>query len=545
MKKNKIILFNLLLALNAFSAVLAETLKIVPYPGKVEIFSGYCDLSKGIAATGNSLTVRQLCDYLSSDFNISENGKGVKVKFTTSRAITSEEGYKLEVNKNVIIITASARKGHFYGIQTLRQLIKDKKVPYLCISDSPAFAWRAFMLDEARHFQGKESVKRMLDDMALLKMNTFHWHLADDAGWRIQIKKYPLLTKIGARRDSTQIEDKVLNTSGETGNTAYDAFLRRYQSNKFDGIPHAGFYTQEDIREIVDYARKLCIQIVPEISMPGHASAAIASYPWLGTSKEQIKVPCRFGVLSQVYDPSSPKVITFLKDVLTEVSRLFPSPYIHIGGDEVKYGQWEQSVSVQRYMKENNLQNGRDLQVKMTNDICSFIEKKLGKKMIGWNEILGINAHGWSKETPNATRELSKKAVIQFWTGNKDILKYAIDKHYRIVNSYCEDTYLDYSYDQLSLERSYKFNPVPDGYNKEAVFGIGCQLWTEWVPDRKTLEYQTFPRIAAYAETGWTSRENKCYERFKANLEPLLERWRSQGYHIPDTNNDPFIVNPL
>lgn len=533
MKKFKILLALMSLAFSSY-VIASETLKLVPYPEKINITEGYCDLASGISVSDKSSVAGQLLDYFSSDFNIPANKKGVKVKFVTSGKIVDEEAYTLQVNKKVILITAATPKGHFYGVQTLRQLVKDRKVPCLLISDTPAFAWRAFMLDEARHFHGKATVKRMLDEMALLKMNTFHWHLTDDAGWRVEIKKYPLLTEIGSKRDSTQIEDKELKTPGETGNAAYDAFLRRYQSNKFDPKPHTGFYTQEDIREIVAYAADRCIQIVPEISMPGHASAAIASYPWLGTTKEKIKVPVRFGVLSQVYDPSSSEVMTFLKDVLTEISQLFPSGYIHIGGDEVKYVQWEQSPSVQRYMKENKLETCRDLQVKMTNDMCHFIETSLGKEMIGWNEILGLNVHGWSENKASSTEKLSKKAVVQFWSGNKDILKYALDNGYKVVNSYCEDTYIDYSYEQVSLERAYKFNPVPEGYDRTQIYGIGCQLWTEWVRDAKMVEYQAFPRIAAYAETGWSKPENKSYERFLKCIAPLLDRWKKKGYNLPE-----------
>lgn len=532
MKQLKIILFATLMLIGTNVTSLA-TVKVIPYPDKVQVLSGYCDLSKGINTNSKHTVAEQLNEYFLSDFNIAKNYKGIKVKFITSNKMSNEEAYTLEVKKKSIVITAATNKGHFYAIQTLRQLVKDQKVPCLIISDTPAFAWRAYMLDEARHFHGKATVKAMMDEMALLKMNTFHWHLADDAGWRIEIKKYPLLTEVGASRDSTQIEDKDLKLPGETGDPAYDTFLRRYQSVKFDGKPHTGFYTQEDIREIVAYASKRCIQIVPEISMPGHASAAIASYSWLGTTKESIKVPTKFGVLSQVYDPSSPKVMTFLKDVLIEVSQLFPSPYIHIGGDEVKYGQWEESPSVQQYMKDNKIETCRDLQVNMTNEVCDFIETTLKKEMIGWNEILGINAHGWGNGTANATEKLSLKAVVQFWTGNKDILKYALDNNYKVVNSYCEDTYLDYSYDQLPLKRSYNFNPVPEGYQRDVIYGIGCQMWTEWVPDSKTLEYQTFPRIAAYAETGWTKNENKSYERFKINLKPFLMRWERQGFNLP------------
>lgn len=511
----------------------AGPLQLIPYPDEVELLNGSCDLSGGIKTKENSLAAQQLHAYFEADFGIIKDSRGIPVEFITSTKIINEEGYQLTVNKKRITIIASSHKGHFYAIQTLRQLVRDKKIPCLRITDQPQFPWRGYMLDEARHFHGKETVKRVLDDMALLKMNTFHWHLTDDAGWRIEIKKYPLLTEIGSRRDSTQIEDKELVTPGETGDPAYDAFLRRYKSEKFDSNPHAGYYSQEEIREIVEYADERCIQIVPEISMPGHASAAIASYAWLGTTKKPITVPCKFGVMSQVYDPSSPEVMQFLKDVLTEVSNLFPSGYIHIGGDEVKFDQWRESRSIEQYMEDNNLQNYRDIQVKLTNDMCIFIEGELGKKMVGWNEILGINPHQWEREEKESRVKLSKDAIVQFWAGDKDILRYAIDHGYKVIHSYSKDTYIDYSYEQLPLERAYSFNPLPDGAPKESIIGVGCQLWTEWVRDRADLEYHTYPRIAAYAESGWTPSEKKSYERFKNALLPLLKRWKDKGYTLP------------
>lgn len=507
---------------------------VIPQPNEIHKGNGFCNIEQGIYTLEEGRTVDFLYGYLADDHGIQQNAGGTEVRFTKSTEATDEEGYSLNVSKHMIEISAASEKGWFYGIQTLRQLIDGKKIPCVKISDSPAFRWRAFMLDEARHFHGKETVKMLLDEMARLKMNTFHWHLTDDTGWRLEIKKYPRLVEIGSQRDSTQIEDPGLDIPGETGDPAYDAFLRRYQSDKFDPAPHKGYYTQEDIKEIVAYALDRNIRIVPEISMPGHASAAIASYPWLGTAKEQIKVPCRFGVLSQVYDPSSEKVMQFLKDVLKEVSELFPSGYIHIGGDEVKYGQWQESESVKQYMKDNGLASYRDVQVKMTNDICHYIEDELGCRMIGWNEILGISAHEWDKAEGTSDTKLSKKAIVQFWAGNKSILHYTLENGYEVVHSYCEDTYIDYSYEQLPLERAYSFNPVPEGFDKENIIGLGCQLWTEWVRDRNRIEYQTFPRIAAYAETGWTDCADKDYGRFRHSLKKLTKIWKDKGYNITD-----------
>jgi len=511
-----------------------EKLSIVPYPNKVQILDGVCDLSKGVNVFGNELIKKQTYSSLEYDFGVSKNKKGVKISYDFSPEVKNKEGYILRIDDDAINIKASSNEGHFYALQTLKQLVSNKKLPQVEIIDEPRFSWRSFMLDEARHFHGKKAVKNLLDEMAALKMNTFHWHLTDDAGWRIEIKKYPLLTKIGAKRDSTQIKDPTLQVPGETGDPAYDEFLRRYQSNKFDGKPHQGHYTHDDIREIVAYARDRGIQIIPEISMPGHASAAIAAYPWLGALGQEIKVPVRFGVMENAFDPSSKKTMQFFKDVLKEVSSLFPAPYIHIGGDEVKHDQWKASQNITRYMTENNLKNYKDVQVKFTNEISDYVEKELGKSIIGWSEILGVDTHAWQKDIGKATQQLSKKAIVQFWSGNKSILKYALDNNYKVVNSYHEDTYVNYTYDQLPLKKSYAFQVAPKGYEDSSIIGLGCQLWTEWVPDLATIQYQAFPRIAAYAELGWTQEESKSYDRFVTNLKPLLLRWKKQGYNLPE-----------
>jgi len=368
------------------------------------------------------------------------------------------------------------------------------------------------MLDEGRYFQGKEVVKYILNEMAHLKMNVFHWHLTDDAGWRIEIKKYPLLTQIGSKRDSTQI-----NYQG-----------KKWGSEVFDGVPHRGFYTQDDIKEIVAYAENLNIKIVPEIAMPGHASAAIASYPFLGSSKQPIKVPEKFGVGKDIFNPASPKTITFIQDVLKEVSDLFPGDIIHTGGDEVKYDQWKTNEDVKYLMKKNQLENYGDLQLHFTNNISNYINSVIGKRMMGWNEIMGNNLHNWGNNDDNATTKLSKNAIIHFWKGGLENLKIAIDAGHDLVNSDHNYTYLDYTYEQIDLNKAYGFNPIPEGLTKEEaeqILGLGTQMWGEWTPTKKEVYSQTFPRIAAYAETGWTLTNNKNYKRFKSSLTLLFKKW--------------------
>ena len=441
------------------------------------------------------------------------------------------EAYELNITPKQIIVQANSPSGYFYGVQSIQQLMVEDSstsktkwlLPTVSIKDAPLFGWRAFMLDEARYFQGEEFVKKILDQMALLKMNVFHWHLTDDAGWRMEIKKYPKLTEIGSHRIDSEIET--------------------WKSGKVQGKPHGGFYTQEQIKSIVAYATARHITIVPEFEMPGHASAAIASYTWLGTAGKDIDVPVTFGRHYDNYDVTKPEVVQFIKDVLTEMFELFPSKVIHIGGDEVGYKVWEESNHVQKYMKDSDLSTPADLQIAFTNEISKFIEKN-GRRMMGWNEIMGINIHqGFEekKDDKEAETELAKNVVVHFWKGNLELATEAAKKGYGIVNSLHSETYLDYSYETINLEKAYNFNPIPEGLGEKFhknIYGLGCQMWTEWTPTNKDVTYLTFPRIAAYAEVGWTTPENKNFDVFNIALNKLQRHWDVLGIqYASDQNN--------
>ena len=509
--KRLLLLFFLIISCNQPNGVSVDPeTYLLPYPNQIFIQKNTINLSKGLKVS-NGIYSSYLKDQLL--LNNVPNDKGVKVIFEKSNLDTlGEEGYQLIAKNNKISILSNTKAGTFYGIQTLLQLTKLGVVQELEIIDKPQFKWRAYMLDEGRYFQGKEVVKYILNEMAHLKMNVFHWHLTDDAGWRIEIKKYPLLTQIGSKRDSTQI-----NYQG-----------KKWGSEVFDGVPHRGFYTQDDIKEIVAYAKNLNIKIVPEIAMPGHASAAIASYPFLGSSKQPIRVPEKFGVGKDIFNPASPKTITFIHDVLKEVSDLFPGDIIHTGGDEVKYDQWKTNEDVKHLMKKNQLENYGDLQVHFTNNISNYINSVMGKRMMGWNEIMGNNLHNWGNNDDIATTKLSKNAIIHFWKGGFENLKIAIDAGHDLVNSDHNYTYLDYTYEQIDLKKAYSFNPIPEGLTKEEaeqILGLGTQMWGEWTPTKKEVYSQTFPRIAAYAETGWTLTNNKNYKRFKSSLTVLFKKW--------------------
>lgn len=495
--------------------------RIIPYPQAVTYSPGWYELEGNVTIACPDLLVHEaemLKEYLKHDFEIDSECLPGKTDASIVLQLREdeqedEEGYSLQVSSKGIYINAATSHGIFYGIQSLRQIIVSEQGKWIVqkgiISDHPAFVWRAFMLDEGRNFKGKEEVKRILNEMARLKMNTFHWHLTDDQGWRIEIKKYPKLTEIGAYRDSTQIGG--------------------WKSTTFDPQPHQGFYTQEDIKEIVRYAEGRHIQIVPEIEMPGHSSAAIVAYPWLGTIGKPIRVLCRFGTELDLYKISDPKVIQFLDDVLTEVIALFPSPVIHIGGDEVRFAMWQSSPEIRAYMKRNKLSSPAALQVAFTNEMSNRLAAK-GKRMMGWNDITGAKLHEYNDnvEDVSHTQKLAAGTIVHFWKGDVKLIRETIEKGYDIVNSYHMFTYLDYDYNSISLAKAYSFNPIPDSLPKtmeKNVLGMGCQMWGEFINTVEKMNYKIYPRIAAYAEVGWTLKENKDYDRFRSSLPNMLKNW--------------------
>lgn len=494
--------------------------RIIPAVLEQHVHGGRLSLKNGynILVEGDSLDNEKawLDKYLKNDFNLVGNAQGVKIYLIRRPAsCQKDEDYQLEI-KDEVYITASSAKGVFYGIQSLRQLMIVESeccsLPHITVKDSPCYPWRAYMLDESRVFQGKEVVKKMLDEMARLKMNVFHWHLTDDQGWRIEIKRYPKLSEIGARRDSTQ--------------------LNGWRGTTFDGKVHEGYYTQNDIREIIEYANSLHIQIIPEIEMPGHSSAVIAAYPEFGTTKKQIKVPCRFGVQYEVLDVSSKKVIKFLHDVLDEVIALFPSPIIHIGGDEVKYDQWNASAAIQKYIKKIGVSNPAELQIEFTNSVSEWLKDR-HRHMMGWNDIMGNKIHEYNSEEDAIARasKLADGTIVQFWKGDLDLIEQTAQKGYDIVNSYHYGTYLDYDKNRIPLAKSYSFNPIPARMNSSLthkILGLGCQMWGEQILTKERMYWMTFPRIAAYAEIGWTSFERKSYMEF---LSALMKLTKFNGYY--------------
>ncbi|WP_223826573.1 beta-N-acetylhexosaminidase [Flagellimonas sp. S3867] len=504
----------------------AAEINLLPQPNEVILSENSFGLTEGMAIAFSDAEVNKVAHKLGKDLK-AKTGVQVKVSDSENGAIAFKlvtdmegEAYLLEVTPKNITISASSSAGFFYGSETLKQLLtKDTEespwlVPSITIKDAPRFGWRAYMLDESRYFHGADFVKQLLDQMASLKMNVFHWHLTDDAGWRVEIKKYPKLTEIGSSRTDSEIET--------------------WGSGKLSGKPHAGFYTQEQIKELVAYAAERQITVIPEFEIPGHSSAAIASYTWLGTAGKDIDVPVKFGRHYDNYDVTNPKVEQFVKDVLFELFELFPSEVIHIGGDEVGYEVWNESKHVQDYMKEHGIKTAADLQIQFTNKISNFIEQH-ERRMMGWNEIMGKNIHDdfeEKKDDVEAETALAKNVVVHFWKGDLELATSAAQEGYGIVNSLHSNTYLDYNYESISLEKAYGFDPIPEGLEPkyhQNIYGLGCQMWSEWTPTNQDVERQTFPRIAAYAEVGWTKPDNKNFESFKEALKLKQQEWDTLG----------------
>ncbi len=362
------------------------------------------------------------------------------------------------------------------------------------VTDYPRYAWRSFMLDEARYFYGVDAVKKIIDQMTLLKMNVLHWHLSDDGGWRIEIKKYPKLTAVGSKRRDTEIE--------------------KWGSGKYSGKPHEGYYTQDQIRDIVAYAAERGITIIPEIDVPGHSAALCASYPELKlTLKQPSEVPATF-TQNIALDPTNEKVYEVLSDILDEIITLFPSPIIHLGGDEVRHKDcWQGEPAIEEFMKKKGLKSLNDVQTYFTNRMSQILAQK-GRRMMGWNEILGHDIHGDGGGTTTGT--LAPNTVINYWYGKREPVIEAAKKGHDIVNSEWQYTYMT-KFSKPDLRKSYSFDPALPGLTPEQqkrVLGMACHTWTEWIPDTDELYRQMYPRIIALAETAWTSKERKNYDDF-------------------------------
>lgn len=404
----------------------------------------------------------------------------------------ADEAYRLEITPDSVFIQSATVTGAFRGEETLKQLLRSGKgtTSTCVINDAPRYSWRGFMLDESRHFFGKEKVKQLLDIMASLRLNVFHWHLTDEPGWRIEIKKYPLLTKVGSK------------------------------GNYHDPSAPAAFYTQEDIKDIVAYAAARHIMIVPEFDMPGHATAACRAYPELSGGGEGRWKDFTF-------HPCKEETFRFINDVLDELITLFPSPYIHIGGDEVHFGnqEWFIDPQIQQFIKDKQLMNETGLEQYFVRRVADIIAAK-GKTMIGWDEIVDAGV------SPD-------KAVVMWWRHDRryQLLK-ALESGYRVIMTPRRPMYGDFvQYSTHNVGRYWDgYNPIEDvfsfprsiehlfkGYESQ-IMGMQYSLWTERVADVKRLDFMVFPRLVAAAEAAWTPAVRKDYSRFMRRL-PFFLHW--------------------
>jgi hexosaminidase len=437
------------------------------------------------------------------------------------------EGYRLSVTLEGIAIVSAGKAGLFYGAQTLVQLLSygpaamgSVDVPCVEIEDSPRFSWRGAMLDVARHYFPVSFLYKFVDLLAMHKANVLHLHLTDDQGWRLEIKKYPKLTEVGARRRATVVGRPLKSP-------AHDGFSAA--SDRYDNVPHGGFYTQETMRELVAYAAARHITIVPEIEMPGHAQAAVAAYPELGCVDTRLNVSGCWGIHDVLFNASD-KTLALLEDVLTEVMEIFPSPYIHIGGDEAMKRQWRESAACQARIAELGLRDEAELQSYVVRRMDGFLARH-GRRLVGWDEILEGG--------------LAPGAVVMSWRGNDGGLAAARMGH-DVVMAPHRYTYLDYYQTEdhareplaalctITLRKAYSFEPIPSelpGDLTHHVLGTQCQLWTEYMPNTVQVEYMAFPRLCALAEVMWSKPAGRDFDEFAKRLSPHLRRLDAMSVH--------------
>ncbi|MGJ8673030.1 beta-N-acetylhexosaminidase [Rubritalea sp.] len=519
------------------SPMLADSLPIIPMPVQAERNEGSFRLHDGLSIRYQA-ELQKEAQMLAQGI---ENATGIKPRLVDSKLRIAlqhpielsiiedggtNEAYNLEVTPMGVQITGSDAAGTFYGIQSLLQLIPldgEKTIPACSIQDSPRFSWRGMHLDVASHMFPVEDIKKFIDWLAFHKLNSFHWHLTDDQGWRIEIKQYPKLTEIGAYRKSSP------------------PYLDRWGA---DGKRYGGFYTQEEVKEVVAYAAERHINVIPEISMPGHIEAALAAYPELGNNDIKGYAPEVKTVWADHPGGLSPKEETFqwIDNVLSEVCALFPSPYIHIGGNDSPKAQWKQSKIAKSVIQREGLNNEEELQSYFFNRISEILRKK-GRKLLGWDAINEGNL------PPQATLMISR---------NSGLVNTAIENDHDVIMTPGAHTSFDHYQNNPAIELSkgpsyecvggyrpiqsvYNFNPIPEAFRgtEKAKHVLGCQgqLWTEYMKTWDKVEYQAFPRIAALAEVAWSPQETRRYPDFLKRLKETMKRYAKAGVNYFDPLN--------
>ena len=498
-----------------------EELTIIPQPVKAVLNTGNFDITKNTVVYCNSKELLPVAGYLVTkltgatgySLKIKEgSGKGINFEISgTADSTLGNEGYKLQVTEKNVVLTANKANGVFYGLQSLLQMLPPQiksstlqkgvewKIPCVEIEDTPRFPWRGLMLDVSRHFFTKEEVKAYIDQLAEYKMNVFHWHLSDDQGWRIEIKSLPKLTEIGAWR-AERVGD----------------WWQRAPREENEPTTYGGFYTHEDIKEVVQYAKDRFVEIVPEIDVPGHSLAAIVAYPGISCTHKvkDINVGNKFYTVDEnSLCPGKELTFEYLDKIFTEIALLFPSEYIHVGGDECYKGFWSKCPDCQKRIQNEQLKDTYELQSYFIKRMEKMLEAK-NKKLIGWDEILEGGL------APNAT--------VMSWRGMENGIQAAKAGH-QVIMTPTNHCYIDLyqgepsvepaTYSMCRLSDSYQFEPVPEGVDPRLILGGQGNLWSEAVPTFRHAEYMTWPRGWALAEVFWTSKENKNWENFVKRVE--------------------------
>ena len=556
MKLNKILTIALTttLMMGGISIANAQTISIIPEPYQMTKGTGTYTLPKSIAINAPS-SANAISDIMAGKLRITT---GRVVYFTKNKpsidlqiindANLGTEGYTLDINEKGIQLKANTNAGLFFGWQTVMQLLPSSvyanslqantnwSLPYVSIIDKPRFGWRGMMLDVSRHFFSKADVKTFIDDMARYKYNRFHWHLTDDQGWRIEIKSLPKLTSVGAWR--AERKGKWMNIT----TPAID-----------EPKTYGGFYTQEDIKEVVAYAKARFIEVIPEVDIPGHSLAMNTAYPFLSTTPNypfQVNAGDEFmdweglnghvtAKIDNSLDPSNETVYEYLDKIFGEIAPLFPFEYIHMGGDENAKNNWEKSPNVQALMKKEGLKNQNEVQSYFVRRVQKIINSK-GKKMMGWDEILEGG--------------LSGDATVMSWRGVKGGIEAAKQGH-QVVMSPNDYNYIDYYQGELTAEgkvyrglrmkTTYSFEPVPAGVDPSLILGNQANQWSEQIFDMRYAQYMTWPRGLAVAETGWSPKEKKNWISFTKKVESQFEKLDAANVRYARSMYDPIVTTQL
>ena len=553
MKLNKILSIAVIIS-GLSTATIAQNISIIPEPYQMTTKPGNYTLPKSIAINAPS-SANVVSDQIAAKLrtttgrvvSLTKNKSSIDLQIIND-ANLGTEGYTLDINEKGIQIKANANAGLFFGWQTVMQLLPaavysntlqantNWTLPYVSIIDKPRFGWRGMMLDVSRHFFNKAEVLTFIDDMVRYKYNRFHWHLTDDQGWRIEIKSLPKLTSVGAWR--AERKGKWMNTPAPGIN---------------EPKTYGGFYTQEDIKEVVAYAKARFIEVIPEIDIPGHSLAMNAAYPFLSTTPNypfQVNAGEEFmdwegfnghvaAKIDNSLDPSNETVYEYLDKIFGEIAPLFPFEYIHMGGDENPKNNWEKSSNVQALMKKEGLKDQNEVQSYFVRRVQKIINSK-GKKMMGWDEILEGG--------------LSGDAAVMSWRGIKGGIE-AAKKGHKVVMSPNDYNYIDFYqgevtaegkvYRGLRIKTTYGFEPIPEGIDPNLILGNQANQWTEQIFDIRYAQYMTWPRSMAVAETSWSPKEKKNWNSFSKKVERQFEKLDAANVRYATSIYDPIVTTQL